>query len=342
MNPVSNNSSALAQIMQMMQQVLAQSNPTAAHAVSSDSTSTSSTGISSSATSNNGLVTGGTPLNGDMLVVLLQAQDTGSSAGTSGQPSGQQSGFGQDFQQLVQAIQSGDLTAAQQAFTTLNQLIEGNSSQSGATDGSAATGSQTSPFLQALNQIGSDLQSGDITDAQTALTSLTQQMQSHQHHHQGGGGAGGNGGGGGGDIAAVGLLSTGGDASSSSSGSSADASSTVVSEVATPNADGSITITTTNADGSTTVSSVPADQVGSGVATGTNSSRRCNGLCNDGGRNGNGHDGSFDTRIEQRQRVIESASAPSSNRSRPAKAEQSISGRKPARTHPSGAPGPCG
>ena len=75
--------------------------------------------------------------------------------------------------QLTSAIQSGNLSAAQSAFSTLSQ---------------AAANNPNSPLAQALNQIGDALQSGDLSKAQQALTSLQQQMQAAKgaHHHHGG------------------------------------------------------------------------------------------------------------------------------------------------------------
>ena len=84
----------------------------------------------------------------------------------------------QAFGQLTSALQSGDLNAAQNAYNTLasSPLAQGNS-----------------PFAQTLQQIGQDLQSGDISDAQKALASLQQlqqQARAHHHHHHGGGSSG--------------------------------------------------------------------------------------------------------------------------------------------------------
>ena len=82
--------------------------------------------------------------------------------------------YRQAFSQLASAIQSGDLSAAQTAFSTLasSPFAQGNS-----------------PFAQALQQIGQDLQNGDIAGAQKALASLQQQQahRGHHHHHHGGG-----------------------------------------------------------------------------------------------------------------------------------------------------------
>jgi len=80
----------------------------------------------------------------------------------------------QVFKQLVSAIQSGNLSAAQDAYGSLTQ------------NGGSASGA----FTQALSQIGNALQSGNIDQAQTALSTLQQQTQAlagvhrhHGHHH---------------------------------------------------------------------------------------------------------------------------------------------------------------
>jgi len=78
----------------------------------------------------------------------------------------------QAFSQLSNALQSGNLTAAQSAYNTLE----------------SSPMAQNGPLAQALQQIGQDLQSGDISGAQQALAQLQQQQQAHHgHHHHGGG-----------------------------------------------------------------------------------------------------------------------------------------------------------
>lgn len=80
----------------------------------------------------------------------------------------------QAFGQLASAIQSGNLTAAQSAYSTLTQ---------------AGNADPNSPFAAAVSQIGDALQSGNISQAQQDLSSLQQQFQSakgahhHGHHH---------------------------------------------------------------------------------------------------------------------------------------------------------------
>jgi len=79
--------------------------------------------------------------------------------------------YRQAFNQLTNALQSGDMTAAQNAYNTLasSPMAQGNG-----------------PFAQALQQIGKDLQSNDLADAQNTLAQLQQQQQAHRghHHHQ--------------------------------------------------------------------------------------------------------------------------------------------------------------
>lgn len=79
----------------------------------------------------------------------------------------------QAFGQLVSAIQSGNLNAAQNAYDTL----------------SSSPLAQSGPVAQAIQQIGQDLASGDIAGAQRAIAALQQQQHSfraHGHHHHGG------------------------------------------------------------------------------------------------------------------------------------------------------------
>lgn len=90
----------------------------------------------------------------------------------------------QEFQQLGQDIQSGNLSAAQTDFTTLQQL----SPQINAT---ASTASSSS-LAQAFSQLGTDLKAGNTTAAQQDYSSVQQQLVSrtargHHHVHPGGG-----------------------------------------------------------------------------------------------------------------------------------------------------------
>jgi outer membrane protein assembly factor BamD (BamD/ComL family) len=95
--------------------------------------------------------------------------------------------FQQEFNQLGQDLQSGDLTAAQSDFAT----VQSSSSQN------------SSPIAQAFSQLSQDLQSGNLTAAQQDYTTIqsdfqsrssqiqssqsqstpSQFIQEHHHHH---------------------------------------------------------------------------------------------------------------------------------------------------------------
>jgi len=101
--------------------------------------------------------------------------------------------FQQDFQQLGQDLQSGNLSAAQSDFATLQQLgPQGSSSSSSA--------QSNNPIGQAFNQLAQDLQAGNLSAAQSDFSTLQQDLQNqatqaphyHHHHHHGGGGNGSN------------------------------------------------------------------------------------------------------------------------------------------------------
>jgi len=95
----------------------------------------------------------------------------------------------QEFQQLGQDLQSGNLSAAQSDFATLQQLVPQNSSTSSA--------QSNNPIAQAFNQLSQDLQAGNLSAAQQDYSTIQQgfqnqgaQMQGarmHGHHHHGGG-----------------------------------------------------------------------------------------------------------------------------------------------------------
>jgi DNA-binding FadR family transcriptional regulator len=108
-----------------------------------------------------------------------------SSAAGGYQPN-QQTNFRQTFSQLLQAIQSGDLSGARQAYAALGDL-----------QNQGPSADANSPFAQALSQIGQALQNGDIGGAQQALQSLAQQSQATHHHHS--------------DVASSGANSSAGD-----------------------------------------------------------------------------------------------------------------------------------
>jgi outer membrane protein assembly factor BamD (BamD/ComL family) len=97
----------------------------------------------------------------------------------------------QEFQQLGQDLESGNLSAAQSDFTTLQNLLPQSSSTSTQSN---------NPITQAFNQLGEDLQSGNLSAAQQDFDTIQQDFQNqatqnqtqepHGHHHHHGSGSG--------------------------------------------------------------------------------------------------------------------------------------------------------
>ena len=92
--------------------------------------------------------------------------------------------FKQQFQQLGQDLQSGNLSAAQADFAALQPP----SSQTTA----ASSSPGTSPIAQAFQQLSTDLQSGNVSAAQKDFATVQRDFQSqatqggghhHRHHH---------------------------------------------------------------------------------------------------------------------------------------------------------------
>jgi hypothetical protein len=99
----------------------------------------------------------------------------------------------QDFKQLASSLQAGDMAAAQQAYSAMQQLLP-NQAQSGQ---QASTGA--SPIGSDFKALGQALQSGDLSSAQSAFSQLKTDLSQngstaagslikglrghHGHHH---------------------------------------------------------------------------------------------------------------------------------------------------------------
>jgi len=114
----------------------------------------------------------------------------------------------QDYAELANALQSGNLTTAQSAFTALQQALQTQSGPSTASTTTSATSGD--PIANDLSALGQALSSSNLTQAQSAFSQLqtdirtaqqsaTSQSQGvtpwhraggHGHHHHGGGGYG--------------------------------------------------------------------------------------------------------------------------------------------------------
>lgn len=83
----------------------------------------------------------------------------------------------QAWKQLGQDLQSGNLSGAQSAFQTIQQL----QSQATGSSGSKSQGSsQLSSDMQALGQA---LSAGNLSAAQSAFSAVKSDMKSMHHHH---------------------------------------------------------------------------------------------------------------------------------------------------------------
>jgi outer membrane protein assembly factor BamD (BamD/ComL family) len=93
----------------------------------------------------------------------------------------------QAFAQLGQDLQSGNLQAAQQDFTNLQQDLQQNSSQQvgghhhhhhhAESSQSSSSSQQNNPIVQAFSALAQDLQAGNLSGAQSAFATLQNDLQ---------------------------------------------------------------------------------------------------------------------------------------------------------------------
>ena len=85
----------------------------------------------------------------------------------------------QAFQKLAQDLKSGNLSAAQQDFSTIQQDVQ---AQAGGHHhhghGQNSSGTQQNPIAELFSELGQALQSGNLSAAQQAYTTLQQDFQS--------------------------------------------------------------------------------------------------------------------------------------------------------------------
>jgi len=99
----------------------------------------------------------------------------------------------QEFQQLGQDLQSGNLSAAQTDFSALQSLVptNGASLATSAATSTSATSPASNSIQQAFVQLGQDLRSGNLSAAQQDYSNVQNDAQSqgaqahHHHHHHG-------------------------------------------------------------------------------------------------------------------------------------------------------------
>lgn len=128
-----------------------------------------------------------------------------SSSGFSdyGAQSVQKNQVAQEFQQLGQDLQAGNLSAAQSDFATLQQLVSqaGSASSSASSPTSSSSGQSGNPIAKAFSQLATDLKSGNLNAAQQDFAQIQKDFQNlaeqnqasgdngsglPHHHHRGG------------------------------------------------------------------------------------------------------------------------------------------------------------
>jgi ribosomal protein S20 len=92
--------------------------------------------------------------------------------------------FKQDFNDLATALQNGNLQAAQDAFTKIQELHQQKEAKKSNNGNSNQNGSN--PIKTDMTALQQALQSGDLKASQDAFTKLQEDMKSAQkngHHH---------------------------------------------------------------------------------------------------------------------------------------------------------------
>ncbi len=85
----------------------------------------------------------------------------------------------QAFQKLAQDLQSGNLSAAQQDFSTVQQDVQAQASggHHHHSHGQSSGAAEQSPLAQLFAELGQALQSGNLSAAQQAYSTLQQDFQ---------------------------------------------------------------------------------------------------------------------------------------------------------------------
>ena len=94
--------------------------------------------------------------------------------------------FKQDMQSLQAALQSGDLSGAQDAFTKIQDMQQQRANK-GEGQNTQAGANGSNPMKKDMDALQSALQSGNVQDAQSAFAQLQTDMKAkgghHGHHH---------------------------------------------------------------------------------------------------------------------------------------------------------------
>ncbi len=96
-------------------------------------------------------------------------------------PGSQNNTLSQDFSALGQALQSGNLSDAQTAYATLLQDLQKthHHHHHHHSANAQAASQQSNPIAQAFDALGKALQSGDLSTAQQAYSTIVQDLQQY-------------------------------------------------------------------------------------------------------------------------------------------------------------------
>jgi hypothetical protein len=84
----------------------------------------------------------------------------------------------QDYAQLASALQNGNLTGAQSAFSALEQALQTQTGSS--TAGASSSTNSNDPIANALSELGQALSSGNLSQAQSWFSQLQDDIQAAQ------------------------------------------------------------------------------------------------------------------------------------------------------------------
>jgi hypothetical protein len=85
--------------------------------------------------------------------------------------------FQQQFQQLGQELQSGNLSSAQQDYSNIEQDFQSQDTQHGRCCRGGSGEEDQNQISQTFQQLGQELQFGDLSGSQQAYGSLQQELQ---------------------------------------------------------------------------------------------------------------------------------------------------------------------
>lgn len=85
--------------------------------------------------------------------------------------------IGADLNELLEALESGNLSTAQASFSQLFHDLQGSSSTDGSDNSTSSNETDSNPLARDISELGDAISSGDLTGAQSILANIMQHMQ---------------------------------------------------------------------------------------------------------------------------------------------------------------------